>query len=81
MGKKLDMENLEIIYKSVDGRAVILKVVIEEIKYVLINVYAPIVQNCQIQFYQNLKKIIERNVDNEDNIILGADINVPLDVN
>ena len=78
--KKLDMENLEIIYKSVDGRAVILKVVIEEIKYVLINVYAPNVQNCQIQFYQNLKKIIERNVDTEDNIILvGGDFNVPLD--
>ena len=41
----------EIFYKSVDGRAVILKVIIEEIKYVLINVYAPNVQNCQIQFY------------------------------
>ena len=77
--KKLDMENLEIIYKSVDGRAVILKVVIEEIKYVLINVYAPNVQNCQIQFYQNLKKIIERNVDTEDNIILRGDFSVPLD--
>ena len=46
----------------------------------LINVYAPNKDKDQVKFFNNLLSILQNeNLDSLDNIILGGDLNCPLD--
>ena len=46
----------------------------------LINVYAPNKDKDQVNFFNNLLSILQNeNLDSVDNIILGGDLNCPLD--
>ena len=48
--------------------------------YVLINVYAPNKDKDQVNFFNKLLSILQNeNLDSVDNIILGGDLNCPLD--
>ena len=61
------------------GRFIILKVVIEDKVYVLINIYAPNRDNLTSKFFKNLHKTLQKeNLDCEENIICGGDFNCPL---
>ena len=63
------------------GRYIILKAQIQEKTYVLINVYmyAPNKDKDLVKFFDNLLSILmNENLDSEDNIILGGDLNCPL---
>ena len=61
------------------GRFIILKVVIEDNVYVLINIYAPNRDNLTCKFFKNLHKTLQKeNLDCEENIICGGDFNIPL---
>ena len=71
-----------ITHKIVDpeGRYIILKACIQDKDYVLINVYAPNKDKDQVNFFNNLLSILQNeNLDSLDNIILGGDLNCPLD--
>ena len=68
--------------KTVDpeGRYIILKACIQDKDYVLINLYAPNKNEDQVNFFNNLLSMLQNeNLDSEDNIILGGDLNCPLD--
>lgn len=61
------------------GRYIILKAQIQEKTYILINVYAPNKDKDLVKFFDNLFSILtNENLDSEDNIILGGDLNCPL---
>ena len=61
------------------GRFIILKVVIEDKVYVLINIYAPNKDKLTCKFFKNLHKTLQtENLDCEENIICGGDFNCPL---
>ena len=60
------------------GRFITLKADIKDKTYVLINVYAPNKDKDLISFFNNLLAMLQRNLDTEDNIIIGGDINSPL---
>ena len=63
-----------------EGRYIILKACIQDKDYVLINVYAPNKDKDQVNFFNNLLSILQNeNLDSLDNIILGEDLNCPLD--
>ena len=67
-------------HKIVDpeGRYIILKACIQD--YVLTNAYAPNKDKDQVNFFNNLLSILQnKNLDSVDNIILGEDLNCPLD--
>ena len=69
-------------HKIVDpeGRYIILKACIQDKVYVLINVYAPNKDKDQVNFFNKLLSILQNeNLDSVDNIILGGDLNCPLD--
>ena len=61
------------------GRYIILKAEIKDKTYVLINIYAPNKDTCIIKFLNMLLIALRKeNLDEEENIILGGDINCPL---
>ena len=63
-----------------EGRYIILKACIQDKDYVLINVYAPNKDKDQVNFFHKLLSILQNeNLDSVDNIILGGDLNCPLD--
>ena len=69
-------------HKIVDpeGRYIILKACIQDKDYVLINAYAPNKDKDQVNLFSNLLSILQNeNLDSVDNIILGGDLNCPLD--
>ena len=69
-------------HKIVDPerRYIILKACIQEKGYVLINAYAPNKDKDQVNFFNNLLSILQNeNLDSVDNIVLGKDLNFPLD--
>ena len=70
-------------HKIVDpeGRYIIVKVCIQDKDYVPINAYAPNKDKDQVNFFQQLILSIlqNENLDSLDNIILGGDLNCPLD--
>ena len=71
-------------HKIVDpeGRYIIVKVCIQDKDYVPINAYAPNKDKDQVNFFQQLILSIlqNENLDSLDNIILGGDLNCPLDL-
>ena len=63
-----------------EGRYIILKACIQDKDFVLINVYAPNKDKDQVNFCNNLLSILQNeNLDSVDDIILGGDLNCPLD--
>ena len=61
------------------GRYIILKAVIKEASYVLINLYAPNKDKEIINFLKTLLIILRNeNLDSEENIIIGGNFNCPL---
>ena len=63
-----------------EGRYLILKACIQDKDYVLINVYAPNKDKDEVNFFNILLSILQNeNLDSVDNIILGGDLNCPLD--
>ena len=63
------------------GRYIILKAQIQDKTYVLINVYAPNKDKDLVKFFDNLLSILTiENLDTEDNIILGGDLNCALNL-
>ena len=61
------------------GRYIILKAQIQEKIYVLIYVYAPIKDKDLVKFFDSLLSILtNENIDSEENIVLGGDLNCPL---
>ena len=69
-----------LIILDLEGRYIILKACIQDKDYVLINAYAPNKDKDQVNFFTNLLSILQdENLDSVDNIILGGDLNCPLD--
>ena len=62
------------------GRFIILKKIqISEKVYVIVNIYAPNKDKDPIQFFRKLHVLFQsENLDSEENIILGGDLNCPL---
>ena len=62
-----------------DGRFFMLKVLLNGVQALLVNVYGPN-RDSQLSSHQNLlKHILEKGFDTFDNIIMGGDFNCPLD--
>ena len=61
------------------GRYIMVKAVIQDKTYVLINIYAPNKDKDLINFVKNLFAILQKeNLESEENIIIGGDFNNPL---
>ena len=61
------------------GRYIIVKAVIQDKTYVLINIYAPNKDKDIINFFKNLFAVLQKeNLESEENIIIGGDFNCPL---
>ena len=62
------------------GRYIILKAEIRDKTFVMINVYAPNKNMELTHFFTNILTLLQKeNLDSETNIILGGDLNCPLD--
>ena len=70
--KNLEINDLDVIYKSPDGRMVIVKV---EIEQRLLNLYSPNVLNSQIQFYNQIKCLLVKYTKIDDTFVMGGDYN------
>ena len=62
------------------GRYIILKAIIKDKMYVLINVYAPNKDKHIVAFFKNLLITIQKDLDSENNIDLAGDFNCPLNL-
>ena len=61
------------------GRYIIVKAVIQDKTYVLINIYAPNKDKDIVNFFKNLFAVLQKeNLESEENIIIGGDFNCPL---
>ena len=61
------------------GRYIIVKAVMQDKTYVLINIYAPNKDKDLTNFFKNLYAILQKeNLESEENIIIGGDFNCPL---
>ena len=68
------------IRKDIGGRFLILKVSLQDRILYLINVYAPNNENEQLHFFRDLKLVMEHEgISDNDNIILGGDLNIVMD--
>ena len=64
------------------GRFVISKIKVDDKVYVLVNIYAPNKDKESVQFFRKLHTLLQiKNLDSEENIILGGDFNCPLNPN
>ena len=63
------------------GRYIIVKAVMQDKTYVLINIYAPNKDKDLTNFFKNLYAILQKeNLESEENIIIGGDFNYPLNL-
>ena len=69
----------ETLLQSEDGRILILRVVIEDLTFLCVNVYAPNDTQAQVKFFSELKEHLEQ--FQSENIIMGGDFNCPLSEN
>ena len=61
------------------GRFIILKAEIADATYVLINIYAPNKDIEIVKFFQDLTTVLKKeNLDTEESIIVGGDLNCPI---
>ena len=79
--KNLKIKDLDVLYKSPDGRIVFVKVEIEQRIHYLLNLYSPNVLNSQIQFYNQIKGLLVKYTKMDDTIVMGGDYNIILDEN
>ncbi len=63
------------------GRVLLVEVKIQDVSFKLMNVYSPNCENSQVQFYNFLKKFMGKHIALNDNVILGGDFNLILDIN
>jgi exonuclease III len=63
------------IHKTNDGRKLLINLNIEDTAYTLINIYAPNIESCRLDFFKGLKRFILNNSNNLSDIILGGDFN------
>ena len=79
--KNLEINDLDVIYKSPDTRIVFVKVEIEQRIYYLLNLYSPNVLNSRIQFYNQIKGLLVKYSKMDDISVMGGDYNIILDEN
>ena len=63
------------VYKSLDGRRILINFKTKDIVYTLINIYAPNTENARIDFFKRLKTWISQHAANDSNIIFVGDFN------
>lgn len=80
LNKSRDIEILDTIHTSQDGRVIILEANVQDTVFKLINIYAPNKEGEQIVFYNNIKLLLNKyEIDLNDNIVMGGDYNVIFD--
>ena len=79
--KNLEINDLDVIYKSPDTRIVFVKVEIKQRIYYLLNLYSPNVLNSRIQFYNQIKGLLVKYSKMDDISVMGGDYNIILDEN
>ena len=61
------------------GRLLVIKGKLEDSTFTIVNIYAPNVDRCSHQFFENLQgHLLEFGICDEDNIIIGGNFNCPL---
>ena len=64
---------------NTSGRYVVVKAAIKDKMYVFVNIYAPNKDEDIIKFFKNVfTKLETKNLDSEENIVIGGDFNCPL---
>ena len=74
--------NLKIhkVFRDESGRVICVHVDIENNSFLILNLYAPNVENLQVQFYEDFFFfLLESEWDGKENIIIGGDFNCILD--
>lgn len=71
--------NMHKVYRDESGRIICVHVDIENNPFLILNLYAPNVENLQVQFYEDLLKILETEWGGQENIVIGGDFNCILD--
>jgi len=62
------------------GRMLLLRALINDKSYTLVNVYGPNKDTEAIKFFQHLSATLrELKLESDDNVIIGGDFNCPLD--
>ena len=61
------------------GRILVLETLIQDVKFSLINIYAPNAEESQVHFYNQLKNIMIQRVPTDNYILLGGDFNTVMD--
>ena len=73
---------LESAYHDSEGRFFLLKALVQDQKFIFLNIYAPNKTTEQIVFFDQIKHELDNVASNDDSkIILGGDFNVVLDPN
>ena len=76
---KLDLEIVDT-YSDNMGRIFLLKAKIQNTLFNLLNIYAPNGEEQQAPFYHSLKKTLRSKINYQENILLGGDMNVLMDI-
>ena len=68
--------NIDAVKTDGQGRLLVIK---GKLAFTFVNIYAPNVDRCSRQFFENLQgHLLEFGICDEDNIIIGGDFNCPL---
>ena len=71
--------NIDAVKRDGQGRLLVIKGKLEDSAFTIVNIYAPNVDRCSRQFFENLQgHLLEFGISDEDNIIVGGDFNCPL---
>jgi len=64
-------------HADLDGRYIILKASVQDVSFMLINIYAPNQESQQIRFYKDLFQLLQNEgIHNDCKIIMGGDFNI-----
>ena len=77
--RNLEVDEVELIYSSTDGRILMVGATIKQTSFKFINVYAPNITAQQIEFFASLQLLVEKHLLLQDRIILGGDLNIIFD--
>jgi len=65
---------------DINGRFILLEVIIQDVKFYLCNIYSPNNSKEQIDFFTNVKNLLQENIsETNPHFILGGDFNVIFD--
>ena len=71
--------NIDAVKRDGQGRLLVIKGKLEDSAFTIVNIYAPNVDHCSHQFFENLQgNLLEFGISDKDNIIIGGDFNCPL---